>query len=77
MTVAATVTATVRFTTLDDARIAWYLDTGEWGDKAGAYAIQGAGGALVARVDGSVSGIVGLPLAELASLCEQVGFPLF
>jgi len=42
-----------------------YLDTGEPMDKAGAYGIQGQGGCLVRRIDGSYSNVVGLPLAEV------------
>jgi septum formation protein len=66
----------VRFRPLADREIAWYVATGEPLDKAGAYALQGAGGALVESVDGSVSGVVGLPLAESLALLEEVGFPL-
>ena len=58
------VTTAVTFVSLDDAAIDWYVGTGEPDDKAGAYAIQGAGAALVARVDGSVTNVIGLPLAE-------------
>jgi septum formation protein len=60
----------VTFRPLSEAEIAWYVGTGEPLDKAGAYAIQGAGGAFVERVEGSVSNVIGLPLAEtLALLC--------
>ena len=69
------VTTTVEFTTLDDATITWYVDTGEPFGKAGAYAIQGAGGALVARVDGSVTNVIGLPLAETLELLRTT-FPV-
>ena len=51
----------VTFRTLDAALIDWYLATGEWRDRAGAYAIQGHGAALVARVDGDYWNVVGLP----------------
>lgn len=72
----AATTSWVTFTHLDDATIDWYLSTGEPFDKAGGYAIQGAGGVLVASVRGSVSGVVGLPLAELVELCRSVGVDL-
>ncbi len=62
------VTTAVTFVELDDATIEWYLGTGEPFDKAGGYAIQGAGGALVQRVDGSVTNVIGLPLAETLAL---------
>jgi septum formation protein len=41
-------------------------------DKAGAYALQGAGGVLVERIDGSASNVVGLPLAQLAALLRPL-----
>jgi nucleoside triphosphate pyrophosphatase len=62
------VSTTVTFVVLDDATIDWYVGTGEPMDKAGAYAMQGAGGALVERIDGSVSNVIGLPLAETLEL---------
>lgn len=62
---ARNVAAEVTFRPLDDALIAWYVATGEPHDKAGGYALQGAGVALVESVSGSVSAIVGLALAEL------------
>jgi septum formation protein len=71
------VTTEVRFVPLDDAAIAWYTSTGEPMGKAGAYAIQGAGGALVAEVRGSVSNVVGLPLAELVVLARRLDVELF
>ena len=58
----------VWFDTLDDARIAAYAATGEPFGKAGGYGIQGRAATLVARIEGSFSGIVGLPLFELAQL---------
>ena len=68
------VSTAVRFVELDAATIDWYVGTGEAADKAGAYAIQGAGAALVAGVDGSVSNVIGLPLAEtLAMLRHALG----
>jgi septum formation protein len=60
----------------DDGLLAWYVGTGEPMDKAGAYALQGAGGVLVASVRGSVSNVVGLPLAELVDLAQRAGVPL-
>ncbi len=52
------------------------METGEPLDKAGAYAVQGAGGAFVREISGSVSNVVGLPLAESLELLRRVGFPL-
>jgi len=71
-----TVTTEVLFRPLTEEQIAWYVATGEPLDKAGAYALQGLGGALVAGVSGSVSGVVGLPLAEALSLLGEVGYPM-
>jgi len=72
----ALVATEVRFRALSEREIAWYVATGEPLDKAGAYALQGAGGALVDGVAGSVSGVVGLPLAESLALLADAGFPL-
>ena len=66
----------VRFVALDEARIAWYVETGEPLDKAGAYAVQGLGGAFVAQVEGSISNVIGLPLAETLALLSRLGFAL-
>ena len=56
--------------------IDWYVATEEPHDKAGAYAIQGAGGRFVRRIDGSHSNVVGLPLETAARLLEHAGIPL-
>jgi septum formation protein len=66
------VTTRVRFRPLGAAAIEAYLATGEGLDKAGAYAIQGMGAALVAELDGDLSAVVGLPLDPvLAALAEH------
>ena len=62
----------VTFAQLDDAWIAWYLRTGEWRDRAGAYAIQGRGSALVESVEGDFWNVVGLPVAELLRLAPDL-----
>lgn len=58
------VSTRVWFAELDAHDIDWYLGTGESFDKAGAYALQGAGACLVSGVEGSVSNVIGLPLVE-------------
>ena len=67
------VTTSVRFRRLSDAEVAWYVGTGEPLDKAGAYGIQGPAAAFVEWVRGSVSNVVGLPLAETVGLLRQAG----
>ncbi len=70
-TLSATETTAVTFRDLDDAEIAAYVATGEPMDKAGAYGIQGKGGALVSDTDGEFDNVVGLPCRLLARLlCE-------
>jgi septum formation protein len=58
----------VTFRPLDRATIDWYLDTGEWQGRAGGFAIQGAGAALVLALDGDHTNVIGLPLPTLLSL---------
>ncbi len=65
------VTTEVTFVPLTDDMIDWYLATGEADDKAGAYGIQGAAAAFVERVDGSVTNVIGLPLAETLDLLRN------
>jgi septum formation protein len=67
------VTSRVTMKDYGEADIAAYVATGEPFDKAGAYAIQGAGGALVAGLEGSWSNVVGLPLAATAALLRSFG----
>ena len=63
----------VTFGALDEARIAAYVATGEPFDKAGGYGIQGRAGAFVERIEGSYSGVMGLPLYETAHLLRLFG----
>lgn len=72
----AVVSTAVAFAPLSAEQIDWYVRTGEPLDKAGAYAIQGAGGAFVVSVEGSVSNVVGLPLVETVALLREAGLPL-
>lgn len=67
------VTTVVRFRPLTDAEIDWYLASGEPDGKAGGYALQGAGAALVERIEGSDTNVIGLPLAETVTLLRSVG----
>lgn len=63
----------VRFATLSEAEIAAYVATGEPFGKAGAYAIQGRGATLIEYLEGSYSGVMGLPLFETARLLREFG----
>jgi len=65
--VAASRTA-VEFRSLNDDLIAWYLASGEWRERAGGYAIQGRGAALVATIEGDFWNVVGLPVPALLQL---------
>ncbi len=66
----------VTFGPLSEEEIARYWESGEPADKAGAYAIQGRASAFIARLEGSYSGVMGLPLYELAMLLRELGMPI-
>ena len=66
----------VEFRPLTAEEIRRYVATGEPLDKAGAYAVQGRAAAFVTRINGSYSGIMGLPLAEAADLLQRFGIDL-
>jgi septum formation protein len=59
----------------DAATVADYVASGEWRGKAGAYALQGIAAALVREVRGSVTNVIGLPLAEVLAALREVGGP--
>ena len=54
-----------------DPLLDWYLEKGEWRGRAGGYAIQGAGAALVTRIEGDYLNVVGLPVATLIDLAAR------
>ena len=60
---------------MDAELIAEYVASGEWRGKAGAYAVQGIAAALVREVRGSVTNVIGLPLAEVIEALRAVGAP--
>lgn len=62
---------TVRFTAMTEQQIDDYLATGEGDDKAGSYAVQGLAAQYIERIEGSFSGIMGLPLYETSTLLSQ------
>jgi septum formation protein len=65
----------VVFRPLSDRTLAWYLDTDEWRGRAGGYAIQGRGAALVDSIEGDYLNVVGLPVATLIDLLPSAIFP--
>lgn len=68
-------TTTITFDTLGEERIRRYLLTREAHGKAGAYGIQGYAGAFVRHIDGSYTGVMGLPLHETVELLKLFGYP--
>jgi septum formation protein len=71
-----TSTSQVRMREISDAEITRYCATAEPYDKAGGYAIQGLAAIFIERIEGSYSGVMGLPLAETAELLKQGGMPV-
>lgn len=67
----------VTFSALTPAQLDGYVATGEWQGKAGAYAIQGRAEAFVTRLDGSFSGVMGLPVYDTARLLADFGIDVF
>lgn len=67
--------STVAFKELDDALLEAYLASGEWRGRAGSYAIQGLGSALVDIVRGDVSNVIGLPVGLLLRLAPELLTP--
>ncbi|MCA0909382.1 Maf family protein [Qipengyuania gaetbuli] len=66
----------VQFKRLSADEIDAYIASGEWDGKAGGYAIQGIAEGLISRIQGSHSGVVGLPLYETRALLKAAGFPI-
>ena len=62
----------VSFRDLGDTWVEWYVQTGEWRERAGGYAIQGRGAALVREIRGDYLNVVGLPVAALLDLAPEV-----
>lgn len=71
------VVSVVKFKRLSDDELNFYLASGEWQGKAGGYGIQGLAGAFVTWMQGSFTGVVGLPVAETAQLLAAAGVPLW
>ncbi|NOY87261.1 MAG: septum formation inhibitor Maf [Deltaproteobacteria bacterium] len=71
-----TIETRVRMKQLEEWEIGWYLDSGEYKDKAGAYAIQGRGAIFVEGIVGSYTNVMGLPLMETVLLLRSYGIRL-
>ena len=70
------VVTAVKMKMLSDAELNGYLATDDWRGKAGGYAIQGPAGVFIPWIQGSYTGVVGLPVAEAASLLRTAGYVL-
>jgi septum formation protein len=66
----------VRFRAISEQEIEWYLASGEYADKAGAYAIQGRAAVFIESIVGEYTNVMGLPLCELSRLLREVGVTL-
>ena len=71
------VVSVVRMKRLSDIELNAYLESGDWQGKAGAYAIQGLAGAFIPWIRGSYSGVMGLPVAETATLLCAAGYTVY
>lgn len=71
------VVTTVQMKRLSDLELNAYLHSGEWQGKAGAYGIQGLAGSFIPWINGSFTGVVGLPLSETANLLQAAGYPVY
>jgi septum formation protein len=69
-------TSEVVFAPLGEAEIEWYLDTGEWEGAAGSYRLQDRGGCLIESINGSPSGVAGLPLHDFYVMLKDNGYTL-
>jgi septum formation protein len=63
----------VQFKALSDADISWWLSTGQWKDRSGAFQIDGPGQLMIERIEGDWTGVVGLPVFLLGQLLEEEG----
>lgn len=70
------VVSKIRLKRLSDAELEAYIASGEWQGKAGGYGIQGKAAIFAPWIEGSFTGIVGLPLAETATLLRAFGYPV-
>lgn len=69
-------TSRVRFKSLSADELTWWMDTGLWQDRSGAFQIDGPGQLMIERVEGDWSSVVGLPVFLLGQLAKELGLPL-
>ncbi|HBB43326.1 MAG: septum formation protein Maf [Treponema sp.] len=66
----------VTFAPMTDEEIDWYISTGEWHGVAGAYRVQGLASCFISKLEGSESGVMGLPMFELYDMLKEQGYSL-
>lgn len=66
----------VTFSPMTDEEIQWYIDTGEWHGAAGGYRIQSLASLFVEKIEGSYSGVVGLPISELYDILKEQDYSI-
>ena len=71
------VVTAVKMKRLSDVELNAYLASNDWVGKAGGYGIQGPAGAFIPWIQGSFSAVMGLPVAETATLLQAAGYPVF
>lgn len=65
----------LKFASLSNEEIDWYINTGEWHGVAGAYRIQGLASCFIEKIEGSYTSVVGLPLFEFYDILKEQGYP--
>lgn len=71
------VVTTVKMKRLSDVELNSYLASNDWQGKAGGYGIQGSAGAFIPWIQGSFTSVMGLPVAEAATLLQSAGYPVY
>lgn len=66
----------VTFAPMTEEEIKWYLDTGEWHGAAGGYRIQSLASCFISKIEGSNTGVVGLPIYELYDILKEQGYSI-
>ncbi|HIW35453.1 MAG TPA: septum formation protein Maf [Candidatus Treponema faecavium] len=70
------ITTEVTFAPLSETEINWYIETGEWHNAAGGYRLQGLAGCFISRINGSCTGVIGLPIYELYDMLKKQGYSI-